>query len=139
MSHMTTLAEEIRITKTRYEMAKRTRELYDESWEQNRALIFSNMEMMAQGIKEQHDKLGESIEKLDNKFELKLDKQNDRIHDKLDNLSNKLELFETNHLKHLEIKINSLESKIATSVKLACILVPLAMAGMQIALELFNN
>ena len=119
-------------------MAKRSRANLD-SWEENRALIFSNMDMMAQGIKEQHDKLGESIEKLENRFELKLDKQNDRIHEKLDNLASKLELFETNHLKHLEIKINSLESKISTSVKLACILVPIAMAGMQIAIELFKN
>ena len=135
MSHM---IEGIKVTKTRYEMAKRSRESL-ESWEENRALIFSNMDMMAQGIKEQHDKLGESIEKLENRFELKLDKQNDRVHEKLDNLASKMELFETNHLKHLEIKINSLESKISTSVKLACILVPIAMAGMQIALELFKN
>ena len=135
MSHM---IEGIKVTKTRYEMAKRSRESL-ESWEENRALIFSNMDMMAQGIKEQHDKLGESIEKLENRFELKLDKQNDRVHEKLDNLASKMELFETNHLKHLEIKINSLESKISTSVKLACILVPIAMAGMQFALELFKN
>jgi len=116
-------------------MAKRSR-ADEDSWNENRKLVFDNINSLSETLKAQYNVLGTSLDKLENSFEKRINKQSDDFNIQLSNITTKLETIKDNDLTHIDERLNDLKVSITSINSKITLIGIILMVGIPISFQI---